>query len=254
MNKLVRYALTSLIFASPIVALAQDGYVTADVSLRAGPDIGYPRITMIPAGTGISVQGCIGNYAWCDVIAYGDRGWIAGDYIDYEYQDRRVLLPDYGARIGIPIISFVIGDYWGHHYRNRGFYRDRDRWYHRRFSHRPPPRPVYRRGYGNRDNGHRGYEGRGHGHRGNEHRGENHHGVTHGGPTHHSVQRREPSHNAAQRGTVNHRSTSGAHRGRAAQSRSAPHHDQHKNRHDRGLPHGDKNKNKDKHKSDDHHH
>jgi uncharacterized protein YraI len=110
-------------------AQAQDGYVTVNLNMRAAPDIDYPLIRTIPAGSSITVLGCIDDWLWCDVIAYGDRGWVAGDYIEYYYQNRRVSLQRYGASIGVPIISFVIGDYWGRHYNHRPFYRNRTHWY-----------------------------------------------------------------------------------------------------------------------------
>jgi uncharacterized protein YraI len=136
--------LASLLFLMPLLAYAADGFVTANVNLRAGPDIDYPLISTIPAGTQIAIQGCTNGWEWCDVIAYGNRGWIAGNYLQYNYQNQRVLVPAYGARIGIPIVSFVIGSYWGSYYQNRPFYRDRTRWYNRPIGHRPPPRPGYR--------------------------------------------------------------------------------------------------------------
>ncbi|HWX66987.1 MAG TPA: SH3 domain-containing protein [Rhodanobacter sp.] len=148
MKRLTRFALASLSVASlafPVLAQAQaDGYVTGNVNLLAGPDPDYPLIDQIPAGTEVSVQGCTDGWEWCDVIVYGDRGWIAGNYIEYEYQDQPVLLPEYGAQIGIPIVTFVIGNYWDHYYRSRPFYRERDRWYGRPISHRPPPQPMNR--------------------------------------------------------------------------------------------------------------
>jgi Uncharacterized protein with a bacterial SH3 domain homologue len=147
MKRLTRLALASLSLASlslafPVLAQAADAYVTGNVNLRAGPDPDYPLIDQIPAGTEVNVLGCTDGWEWCDVIVFGDRGWIAGNYIEYEYEDRPVLLPEYGPQIGIPIVTFVIGDYWGHYYRSRPFYRERDRWYSRPVSRRPPPPPM----------------------------------------------------------------------------------------------------------------
>lgn len=149
MKRPVLFAIASLAAASasllvPMLAHAADAYVTGNVNLRAGPDPEYPLIDQIPAGTEISVQGCTDGWEWCDVIVDGDRGWIAGNFIEYEYQDQPVLLPAYGARIGVPIITFVIGNYWDHYYRDRPFYRDRDRWYGRPVVRRPPPPPISR--------------------------------------------------------------------------------------------------------------
>ena len=136
--------LTALFLAAPVFAYAADGFATANVNLRAGPDTSYPLIATIPAGTQMAIQGCTDGWEWCDVIAFGNRGWIAGNYLQYNYLNQRVLVPAYGARIGIPIVSFVIGSYWDSYYRNRPFYRDRSRWYARPVPHRPPPRPIQR--------------------------------------------------------------------------------------------------------------
>ncbi|MFC5435538.1 SH3 domain-containing protein [Rhodanobacter umsongensis] len=147
MKRLIRSAwislsLASVSLAASALAHAADGYVTGNVSLRAGPAPDYPLIALIPAGTEVDVLGCTEAWEWCDVIAYGNRGWIAGNYVEYEYEDRPVLLPVYGARIGIPIVTFVIGNYWDSHYRGRPFYRERSRWYRRPIPRRPPPPPV----------------------------------------------------------------------------------------------------------------
>jgi uncharacterized protein YraI len=141
-SALVSLSLASLSLAVPALAHAADGYVTGNVTLRAGPAPDYPLIALIPAGTEVDVQGCTDGWEWCDVIAYGNRGWIAGNYVEYEYENQPVLLPAYGAQIGIPIVTFVIGSYWDNHYRNRPFYRERSRWYRRPIEHRPPPPPL----------------------------------------------------------------------------------------------------------------
>lgn len=132
------------LLALPAFAMAADGYATGNVNLRAGPDISYPRIDTIPAGAPVDIQGCTSGWEWCDVIYRDERGWVAGNFIQYIYNNQDVLVPQYGAQIGIPIISFVIGTYWDRYYRDRPFYRDRARWYARPVPHRPPPRAVHR--------------------------------------------------------------------------------------------------------------
>ncbi|SFK20239.1 SH3 domain-containing protein [Rhodanobacter glycinis] len=128
----------------PLTVLAADGYTTGNVNLRAGPDTSYPRLDTLPAGAPVDIQGCTSGWEWCDVVFQGERGWVAGNFIQYQYQNQDVLVPQYGAQIGIPIVTFVIQTYWDNYYRNRPFYRERQRWYGRPMPHRPPPRPMYR--------------------------------------------------------------------------------------------------------------
>lgn len=134
-------AATAALIALPGVASAQPPAVAAkSVNLRAGPGRDYPLVLQVGPGTPLAVQGCVDGYAWCDVIVPGNsRGWVYGGNIRYPYQDNQVPLLQYGAVIGLPIIGFTLGSYWGDHYRNRPFYRDRSRW-----EHRPMP---YRRGF-----------------------------------------------------------------------------------------------------------
>ena len=120
-------ALGLSLFASAS-AFAGEGYVTANVSLRAGPDSSYPTVVGLRAGTPVSIAGCVDGWSWCDVYTGDDRGWMAGNYLQEEYQGQRVLVPNYGVQIGIPVISFVFGTYWDDHYRNRSWYGQRDHW------------------------------------------------------------------------------------------------------------------------------
>lgn len=131
----------ALALAAPMFAYAAEGYLVADISLQSGPDSEYPAITDLAAGTPVEVEGCIEGYSWCDVIVGEDRGWVPGSYVEEEYDNQPVFLVDYGPRIGIPLVSFSIGTYWGAHYHNRPFYAQRDRWVNRHFTPRQPPRP-----------------------------------------------------------------------------------------------------------------
>lgn len=148
MRRFLITALLSLAVAGPAAAQVANGVVTSYVDLYAGPDIGYPPIAQLPAGTPVAIQGCLEGWSWCDVITMGTRGWVAGTFVQYTYQNQPVIVADYGARIGIPIVAFSIGVYWDNYYRNRPFYRNRDYWYHRPIAPRPPPRPPgWRPGY-----------------------------------------------------------------------------------------------------------
>jgi uncharacterized protein YraI len=124
---LSKVAFWSSVFATAS-AFAADGYVTGTVNLRAGPDSSYPSVAMLNAGTPVAINGCVDGWSWCDVSVRDDRGWVAGNFLQEEYQGQRVLISDYGVRIGVPVVSFVFGAYWGEHYRNRSWYGQRERW------------------------------------------------------------------------------------------------------------------------------
>jgi len=109
-------------------AFAADGYVTGNVNLRAGPDSSYPRVAMLSAGTPVAIEGCVDGWSWCDVATAEERGWVAGNFLQEEYQGQRVLIPEYGLQIGIPIVSFAFGSYWDQHYRSRPWYGNREHW------------------------------------------------------------------------------------------------------------------------------
>jgi uncharacterized protein YraI len=132
---LLSLALSLSCFAT--AAVAADGYVTGNVNLRAGPDVSYPSVDMLPAGTSVAIYGCVDGWSWCDVSNGSDRGWVAGGFLQEVYEGRRVFVADYGVRIGIPIVSFVFGTYWADHYRGRSWYGNRDRWSHIQPHYRP---------------------------------------------------------------------------------------------------------------------
>ncbi len=141
MKKFLFAAMALTAGLSPALAEAAEGYATANVNMRSGPSTAYPAVTVIPAGSPVEIHGCLADVPWCDVSFYNGRGWVAGRYVQTIYQQNRVYVePRYYRPLGIPTITFEVGNYWDRYYRNRDFYRDRDRW-DRRPDRRPDHRP-----------------------------------------------------------------------------------------------------------------
>jgi uncharacterized protein YraI len=117
-------------------ALAQtEAYTSTSAYLYAGPAQDYPIVAQLPAGQPVTVYGCVSGYTWCDVAIPQARGWVYGGYLTYPYQGSNVTLMNYGTAIGLPLVTFSLGAYWGNYYRGRPWYSDRSRWEH----HPPPP-------------------------------------------------------------------------------------------------------------------
>jgi len=114
--------------AMPGIAAAANAFTTGNVNMRAGPSTQYPRVTTIPYGAPVEVYGCTGGWQWCDTSWRGIRGWVSASYLELLYRDRRVYVPEYAPRIGVPVITFQFGSYWDRYYRDRPWYRDRYRW------------------------------------------------------------------------------------------------------------------------------
>lgn len=129
-------ALAAATFAG--AAQAQAAFTATAVHLRAGPAPDYPVVAVLPAGYQVAVQGCLGDYSWCDVLAGPERGWIYAANIHTPYQNTYVPVLTYGAVIGIGVLTFVLNDYWPHYYHDRPWYAQRERW-----NWRPAPPPHY---------------------------------------------------------------------------------------------------------------
>ncbi|HKT98479.1 MAG TPA: SH3 domain-containing protein, partial [Paraburkholderia sp.] len=143
-KQLVGATLAGLAAVSAAPALAQtQAFTSTTVNLYAGPAGDYPVVAQIPGGVSLAVMGCVAGYSWCDVSLPGLRGWVYGAYLAYPYQGARVPLMNYGATIGLPIVTFSLGTYWGNYYRDRPWYGNQSRWY-RHPGPRPGPPPVIR--------------------------------------------------------------------------------------------------------------
>jgi uncharacterized protein YraI len=141
MKRLTLALITVISMASGGTAAAANAYTQGIVHLRAGPSTDYPIVASIPPSSLLAVNGCLDDYTWCDADWEGNHGWVYGDYLYYDYQDRRVPVLQFGAALGIGIVSFSVADYWGRYYVGRPWYGRRDYW----MRHRPPPRrPPFR--------------------------------------------------------------------------------------------------------------
>lgn len=143
-------AVAAIVTMGTAAAHAAPGYVTANVNLRTGPDIDFPRVAVIPEGEPIEIRGCLRDESWCDVRWGPDRGWVYSEYLSFDYRGEMVPLPDVGLSVfSIPVIAFIASDYWGRYYVGRPWYNDRARWYAFRPRprvgwHTPPPGPRKR--------------------------------------------------------------------------------------------------------------
>lgn len=154
MKSLAWVIATSLGLALPAFAQASPAWLTEDIGLMAGPDTEYPLVGDLQAGSEVDIQGCTEDMAWCDVIAYDERGWVPAEVLQFDDEGQWLPVPEYAPNYGIPIVQFSIQSYWGSYYRYQPFYGYRYDWYRwtpppRRWQRgRPPyvqpmPHPIY---------------------------------------------------------------------------------------------------------------
>ncbi|MGV8918858.1 MAG: SH3 domain-containing protein [Pseudomonas sp.] len=145
MKRFIQWLMAGMLLsASAGVMAAQIAYTSGAVHMRAGPNQQYPVVQIYGPGSTVAVQGCLSDYSWCDVIAGASRGWIYADYLVYPYQGRNAPVMTYGQAMGLAVVSFSIGTYWGSHYHNRPWYSQRSHWYKHPPQHRPRP-PIHGR-------------------------------------------------------------------------------------------------------------
>jgi len=121
------FALALGCVALPTAASADEGFARSAGVLRAGPASNYPRVAAVGRGDALEVYGCLSNYAWCDVADGEDRGWIQGSRIGFLRNGQNVYISNNASVLGLSILTFGLGDYWGTHYENRPWVNDR-RW------------------------------------------------------------------------------------------------------------------------------
>jgi uncharacterized protein YraI len=135
-------ALTALTGSQQALAQAQyPAFTSKPVNLRAGPSRDYPVIAVLPPGFQVLVQGCLSDFAWCDVVTGYDRGWVYAGNIFYNMDNNVQPIITWGPMIGVGVIGFAFDDYWPRYYRNRPWYRERQRWENVRPPRHAGPRP-----------------------------------------------------------------------------------------------------------------
>ena len=138
----LRFSFGLYLLALFAAASAQNAVTTRPASVYAGPDDSYPMVAELDADAPVQVMGCLDDWSWCDVAFADNRGWVYAPDIIYDYEGDYVPFYTYAPSFGVPIVQFVIGDYWGRYYHGRPWYAQRDEWEHRSLpQHRRPAGP-----------------------------------------------------------------------------------------------------------------
>lgn len=124
----ILFAILCTAALAPAAAKSAEVYVVGRVTMRAGPAREFPAVAMLPGGASVSVYGCIEDWTWCDVSWRGNRGWAYAGRLEYDYHGDRLVISEYGPALWLPIVTFDLSLYWDENYRDRPWFRDRDRW------------------------------------------------------------------------------------------------------------------------------
>jgi len=144
--RLSRAALVLLIAAWAPAGVAQMmATLTAGVHLRAGPDIFFPSVMILPPGAAVQVFGCEPGFNWCDVQFGMNRGWVDAAFLLTPGPRGPVVIAGSPFVSGVPVVTFSFNNYWNTWYSGRPWFGRRAFYYNHwnRFPHGRPP-PFYR--------------------------------------------------------------------------------------------------------------
>ena len=128
MRRLIIGCMAVAFSSMPAAAFAARAYTINGAQIFSGPGENYPVVAQLGNGVAVNVNGCLSDYSWCDINLGPNRGWVYAQDLAYPYRNRRVLIPEYGPQLGLPLITFSLGNYWDRYYRGRSFYGERAQW------------------------------------------------------------------------------------------------------------------------------
>jgi uncharacterized protein YraI len=130
-------AISGLVWTSS--AASQNAVAIQSVNVRAGPDPMFPLVTWLSPGQRVSVFGCIQGWRWCDVFTGRHRGWVYSRFLAFTGGGRSVVISTGGPTLGLPMVTFSVGSYWGAHYQGTPWFSTQAHWNSQWGRHPPPP-------------------------------------------------------------------------------------------------------------------
>lgn len=106
-------------------AHAADGKLAVAAQMHAGPGYNYPEVRRLAKDLSVNIHGCLKSSDWCDVTWRGNRGWVPASAVDARRNTERFPVKDYGAKMGVPEVTFQLNSYWDANYHGALWYPDR---------------------------------------------------------------------------------------------------------------------------------
>jgi uncharacterized protein YraI len=113
-------AVAALLMAAPSIAQAAWGQATGSVNMRTGPAASYAKITTLPAGARVWIDGKLNG--WYHLIYNGRAGFVSGSYIT----TRIAVAPRLLFRSPAPHFGYMQRPWWDN--QHQAWY-DGHRWY-----------------------------------------------------------------------------------------------------------------------------
>jgi uncharacterized protein YraI len=73
---LILMALVATVVSHRANAQEDQVYTNGAVTVRTGPDWGYPAVAQWPSGVPVMLDGCLDDRSWCEVSWGPQQGWV----------------------------------------------------------------------------------------------------------------------------------------------------------------------------------